>query len=276
MTAASPRRRVARLRKVGLFLEKSLITASSASSSGRRKALGRRCGRIPYGTRRACRSAGMRIAVAESRARELLGCGAVIVFSSGERFCATYWFLKPLTKSSGGNWLAGRLRSPRRSRTVLLYWLCVRRRRTICGRVALPPAASSSRYRRRFRQILALELRETVDPGAQGGFFRRSGQNSLTAGMRNAIRRLSEKKRICRVVRIDQEDERSAKSLDAVGWGARLRELQAGGRRHSIANVAAPASGLFENGIDGPRKRSSICGASQQPPKATKPISLTT
>jgi len=49
--------------------------------------------------------------------------------SSGGIPCVRSWFLKPLTKSSGGNRSAGRLWSPRRSRTVLLYWLCVSRRR---------------------------------------------------------------------------------------------------------------------------------------------------
>ena len=39
--------------------------------------------------------------------------------------CPSAWLVKPWTKSSAGNLAAGRDSSPNRSRTVLLYWLCV-------------------------------------------------------------------------------------------------------------------------------------------------------
>ena len=49
---------------------------------------------------------------------------------SGETLCSSDWLVNPCTKSSAGNWSAGCVWSPSRSRRVWLYWLCVRRRRT--------------------------------------------------------------------------------------------------------------------------------------------------
>ena len=117
-----------------------------------------------------------------------------------------YWFLNPLTKSSGGNWLAGKLLSPSRSRTVWLYWLLVRRRKptvvrsrgVLTGRAnllrdtAMPPPASSP-----------LEQHQTVDPRPQRRLLRTARLDALSPGMRYACGRLAQQQRIRGVMDID-------------------------------------------------------------------------
>jgi hypothetical protein len=79
--------------------------------------------------------------------------------------------------------------------------------------------------------------------------------------MRSSIRGLAEQQRIRRVGSIYQQDQRSAEGFDAGGQGSLLGKLQARGGSHSVSRVAAAASGLFENGVNRPRKRIRIGGA---------------
>ena len=64
------------------------------------------------------------------------------------------------------------------------------------------------------------------------------------------------------VFAVDQNDQRFAESFDAVGGSARLREVQTGGGRDAVGDVAAAAPGFFEDRVERLRELDALSAAS--------------
>ena len=100
-------------------------------------------------------------------------------------------------KSSGGNWFAGDVWSPSRSRTVWLNWLCVRRRRSDLRSGVASAGSLLFAIFQRPGQLDAGKLRQPFDPRLEDRFILAARLDSLAAGMRNAVRGLVQQQRSC-------------------------------------------------------------------------------
>jgi hypothetical protein len=109
-------------------------------------------------------------------------------------------------------------------------------------------------------EFLAFERGELVDPGDQGGLSGRAGLDPLPAGVRNARGRLAQQERVGRRFLVDQAHQRFAESFELEGGGWGVGELQPGGGRNPVGDMAPPASRVFEHGIEGFRKWRFVCG----------------
>ena len=182
------------------------------------------------GGRRLARNQPVRIAAAERVARQLSRRRRCRPRSAAAKGSApAIWFRKPLTKSSGGNWFAGEVWSPSRSRTVWLYWLWVSRRRSGCG------SALARRRRLPLRDISAPapvptpeSLRQLCDPRLEDRFVRLPGLIRSPPACGDAVGRLVQQQRCVRVLAIDQRHQRSSEGLDLARAASRVRESGGG------------------------------------------------
>ena len=118
-------------------------------------------------------------------------------------------------KSSFGKLSAGRLWSPSRSRTVLLYWLCVSRRSD--QRLAAVPvvrALGSSAS----RELLVRKSDQIVDPARSKRPPFAARRKALAAGVRDAIGGLQKQQRFFRIRAVNESTESEAEGGDLLGF----------------------------------------------------------
>ena len=169
-------------------------------------------------------------------------------------------------KSSGGNWLAGAVWSPSRSRTVWLYWLCVSRRSSGSWTIAPAPWLPPSRYR---SAAASSSPESCASLSIQAFSIASSGLPGLMRSppaCGDALRRLLQQQRRFRDARGPPASTSELPNASIfVGRRVRVREMQAGGRRHAIRVVAGAAARLFQHRDRAPYRMSYPCAAEAQP-----------
>ena len=154
--------------------------------------------------------------------------------------CPSAWLVKPWTKSSAGNLVAGRDSSPSKSRTVLLYWLCVRRR-VICGPLEWRLAGLRCR----------IVMRGQIGgPGLQNFFVVASLADALSAGMGDPVGRLLQEQRVFELIRIDEGAQTEAELFDFGRGGLLAGKTESCCRGDAIIVVTRPALRPFKDGIE--------------------------
>ena len=160
----------------------------------------------------------------------------------------SYWFLKPLTKSSGGKFFAGLVESFSRVANGVVVLAVSQTPEHHGGSFPVPHRFLSACTAER-RQFLSGELREVVDPRPQSRFFRAGLRNPLTARVADTGSRLQQKQRFFGMVAVDEFDQRLPERIDSRRRDVLFGEMQAGWGRDAFRIMAGPATRLFQYGI---------------------------